>query len=86
MNVKKQRISINKELVNSMTNGELLLEHIKSKMDMQLMEDISKTHPVKSKTTETSHEYERELFVFTKEELARYVNNIIINKQYEHEF
>lgn len=85
MNHKKQRISISKELVNSMANGELHLQHIQSKMDMQLMENISKTHPVKSKTTETSHEYERELFVFTKEELVKYVNNIIINKQYEHE-
>lgn len=85
MNHKKQRISISKELVNSMANGELHLQHIQSKMDMQLMENISKTHPVKSKITETSHEYERELFVFTKEELARYVNSIIINKQYEHE-
>lgn len=85
MNVKKQRISISKELVNSMANRELHLEHIQSKMNMKLMEDISKSHPVRSKITETSYEYEREVFIFTKEELDKYVKSLMINEEYKHE-
>ena len=72
----QQKRKINRNLILNMANGKLQLEHIKNKLGRELLDLIDTKAPVQITETKDFYELNREIFIFTREELQEFLAQI----------